>query len=138
MVETGLDEEGRSTVASDRFVEARQLSTGRVLTDLWSADQVVGAVSDNAEAGLFPLPGGVRFWLFTVPAEDAPDSDLGLHATSTVDLGFVVAGAITMVLEDGKEVELRAGDAYVQNGTAHAWRNHGESDAVVALTVIGL
>jgi hypothetical protein len=137
VVETGLDEKGRSTVAADRLVDARELPTGRVLHPMWSDDQVIGAAPDEAEPGLFPGPGGVRFWLFTVRAGESEDVHRGLHATQTVDLGYVVAGVLTMELEDGTQIDLHAGDAYVQNGTAHGWRNRGATDAMVALVVLG-
>lgn len=137
VVETGLDEKGRSTVAADRLVDARELPTGRFLHPMWSDDRVLGAAPDGAEPGLFPGVGGARFWLFTVRAGEPGDIDRGLHATPTVDLGYVVAGAVTMELEDGTQVVLRAGDAYVQNGTAHGWRNHGAAHATIALVVLG-
>jgi Cupin domain len=137
VVETGLDQRGRSTVAADRLVDARELPTGRVLHSLWSDDRVLPAASDDAEPGLFPGPGGARFWLFTVRAGEPADADHGLHATQTVDLGYVVAGVVTMELEDGTQIDLQAGDAYVQNGTAHGWRNRGAADATIALVVLG-
>ena len=137
VVETGLDEKGRSTVAADRLVDARELPTGRVLHPIWSDDRVLGAVPDGAEPGLFPGAGGARFWLFTVRAGEPGDAHGGLHATQTVDLGYVVAGVVTMELEDGAQVDLYAGDAYVQNGTAHGWRNRGATDATIALVVLG-
>jgi hypothetical protein len=137
VVETGLDEKGRSTVAADRLVDARELPTGRVLHPMWSDDRMIGAAPDGAQPGLFPGPGGARFWLFTVRAGEPEDVHRGLHATQTVDLGYVVAGVLTMELEDGTQIDLHAGDAYVQNGTAHGWRNRGATDAMVALVVLG-
>jgi quercetin dioxygenase-like cupin family protein len=136
VVVTGVDGDGRSTVASDSVVDSRELPTGRLLHPLWGADAAVGPADDGATLGLFPTTGGLRFWMFTVRAhEEQPNHPL--HATPTIDLGYVVAGEMTMELEDGSEVVLDTGDAYVQNGTAHAWHNRGEIDATVALVVIG-
>jgi hypothetical protein len=137
VVETGLDDRGRSTVVADRLVDARELPTGRVLHPLWSHDQVLEAARNGAEPGLFPGAGGARFWLFTVRAGEPADADHGLHATRTVDLGYVVTGVVTMELEDGTRIDLHAGEAYVQNGTAHGWHNHGAADATIALVVLG-
>jgi cupin domain len=137
VVETGLDEQGRSTVAADRLVDAQELPTGRLLHPMWRDDGVLGAAPGGGEPGLFPGPGGARFWLFTVRAGGPTDVGCGLHATKTLDLGYVVAGVVTMELEDGTQVALRAGDAYVQNGTMHGWRNHGAEDAMIALVVLG-
>jgi quercetin dioxygenase-like cupin family protein len=136
LVETGLDADGRSTVVADRRVEERELPTGRVLNPLWSNDAVSGGPAAGVEPGLFPSAGGARFWLFTVRAHEAQTGH-ALHATSTIDLGFVVAGVLTMELGDGSTVDLNPGDAYVQNGTQHGWHNHGDVDASVALIVLG-
>jgi Cupin domain len=137
VVETGLDESGRSTVVADHLVDARELPTGRVLHPMWGDDRVLGTAPDIAVPGLFPGAGGARFWLFTVRANEPEDDHHGLHATQTVDLGYVVAGVVTMELEDGSKVDLKAGDAYVQNGTAHGWRNYGAADATIVLAVLG-
>src|SRR5258708_15242076 len=107
VVETGLDETGRSTVVADRIVDARELPTGRVLHPMWSDDRVLGTTPDGAEPGLFPGAGGARFWLFTVRAGEPSDVDRGLHATRTIDLGYVMAGVVTMELEDGTQIHLR-------------------------------
>ena len=42
-----------------------------------------------------------------------------------------------MDLDDGVEVHLRAGDTVVQNGTRHAWRNHTDQPAVLAVFMAG-
>jgi hypothetical protein len=136
VVVTGIDESGNSTVASDSMVDVRELPTGRLLHPLWSADAVVPAPAGDATPGLFPAAGGLRFWMFTVRAHEE-QTHLGLHQTQTIDLGFVVSGELTMELADGSTVVLHSGDAYVQNGTAHAWHNRGDVDATIVLVVAG-
>jgi hypothetical protein len=139
VVTTGVDEQGRSTVAADTKVDVRELPTGRLLHQLWSTESL-GPSNPFGPAGsaggLFPGPGGARFWLFTVRARDRDGGVM--HATGTVDLGIVLAGVLTMHLEDGSEVDLHPGDAYVQNGTRHGWSNRGAEDSTVALVVIGV
>jgi hypothetical protein len=124
-------------VIADRLVDGRVLPTGRVLNGLWSDDAVLEVAPSDATPGLFPGPGGARFWLFTVRSGEPVDADHGLHRTATVDLGFVVSGILTMELGDGTLVDLDAGDAYVQNGTSHGWHNRGNVDATIALVVLG-
>lgn len=52
-----------------------------------------------------------------------PDSPHPLmHRTETVDYGIVIAGELTLVLDDS-EVALRPGSVVVQRGTNHAWAN---------------
>ena len=64
---------------------------------------------------------------------DAP----GMHTTSTVDFEVVLDGEVWLELDDGVEVHLKAGDTVVQNGTRHAWRNHGDTTARLAVILIG-
>ena len=136
VVTTGVDEQGHSTVATDTMVDVRELPSGRLLHQLWSTESLGADGTAGPAGGLFPGRGGARFWLFTVRARDRGGSDM--HATDTVDLGLVLAGVLTMHLEDGSEVDLHTGDAYVQNGTRHGWSNRGTEDSTVALVVIGV
>lgn len=46
-----------------------------------------------------------------------------MHRTESIDYGIVVFGEITLVLDDGSETHLQAGDVVVQRGTDHAWEN---------------
>lgn len=61
----------------------------------------------------------------------------GMHRTPSVDYDIVVEGRIWLELDDGKEVELRAGDVAIQQGTRHAWRNKGDAPATIAFVLIG-
>jgi quercetin dioxygenase-like cupin family protein len=107
--------------------------------------------------------GGYRFGFFTLPPLDEnalgeidleaalqefaeklpgmaehmePDSP-GMHTTQTVDYGVVVSGSVVLELDDGAEVELNTGDAYIQNGTRHRWINRGNVPAVIAIAIVG-
>ena len=112
----------------------------------------------------FPPVGGFRFGMFTVTPESRqglpagvdvaaglaeieaklpglsahmePDAP-GMHTTSTIDFEVVLDGEVWLELDDGKEVHLRPGDCVVQNGTRHAWRNHGSVPARLAVFLVG-
>lgn len=45
-----------------------------------------------------------------------------MHRTESVDYGIVIAGELTLVLDDS-EVLLKPGSVVVQRGTNHAWAN---------------
>ncbi|WP_340160774.1 cupin domain-containing protein [uncultured Hoeflea sp.] len=45
-----------------------------------------------------------------------------MHRTETIDYGIVIAGELTLVLDDS-EVELKPGSVVIQRGTNHAWAN---------------
>lgn len=48
-----------------------------------------------------------------------------MHRTESVDYGVVIAGELTLVLDD-TEVQLKAGSVVVQRGTNHAWANRSD------------
>ena len=134
---------------------------------LSGSDDTVNLPNDGSEAparAYFPPVGGYRFMCFTIPPDGVSpvneDLDLdaaiaefeeklpgmaahmepenpGMHTTATVDCGVVVAGEITLELDDGATHTLRTGDTYVQNGTRHRWSNAGDIPAVIAVVAIG-
>ncbi|MGH9109390.1 MAG: cupin domain-containing protein [Acidimicrobiales bacterium] len=61
----------------------------------------------------------------------------GMHTTPTVDYAVLVRGELWLELDDGHETRLRPGDVVVQDGTRHAWRNHGDSPATLAVVLVG-
>jgi len=58
-----------------------------------------------------------------------------MHRTETIDYAIVLAGEITMVLDDS-EVALKAGDIVIQCGTNHAWSNRSAAPCVIAFVLI--
>ena len=67
--------------------------------------------------------------------EFGPGADVARHASATVDLGYVVAGEITLVL-DSDDVRLGAGDCLVQLGAHHGWRNDGATPCRMLFHVV--
>ena len=113
----------------------------------------------------FPPVGGYRFGMFSIPpghrqTAGPPPADLdaaiaefnaalpglaahmepdapGMHTTATIDFEVVLDGEVWLELDDGVEVHLQPGDCVVQNGTRHAWRNHGDVTARLAVFIVG-
>ena len=133
---------------------------------LWSMDKVPLAPNDGTEPcgpAHFPAAGGLRFIAFTIPPSTvkAPsDLDMGtampeleakfpgrsahmeshqagLHTTATIDFVYVADGEIWLELDDQKEIHLKTGDSLIQNGTRHAWRNHGDMPCTLVVTIVG-
>ena len=134
---TGVDDEGRSTVLSDRDAFG-----GDAWAEVWVSDPAVGldAVVDPHDGPLaLEPPAGATAWrVFEVPPDTVLRERLtqtaasipgmepdGFHTTSTVDYVMVLEGAIALELDTG-EVALRPGDCVVQRGTRHAWRNRSD------------
>lgn len=112
---------------------------------------------------LHPAPGGSVFMTLTVPPDSTfadpsfdpaaaaeeharlapglaervePDVPGFFHTTDTLDYVVVLQGEIWLVTDEG-EVRLGPGDSVIQQGTRHAWRNHGEVPATLAVVLLG-
>lgn len=59
-----------------------------------------------------------------------------MHRTESVDYGIVVEGEITLILDDGSETHLQAGDVVIQRGTDHAWANRSNKPARMAFILL--
>jgi mannose-6-phosphate isomerase-like protein (cupin superfamily) len=139
---------------------------GSELHSIWGSDGPVPLPSDGQRPpgpAWFPPVGGFRFLFFTLapetvtPAEDLdfdaasaemkeklpglfellePDSP-GMHRSDTIDIIHVVSGEVTLELDDGAKVDLRAGDVVVQSGTRHAWHNRADVPCVMTAMNVG-
>jgi mannose-6-phosphate isomerase-like protein (cupin superfamily) len=56
--------------------------------------------------------------------------------TDSIDYAIVLSGEIAMVLDDGVEVHLNAGDVIIQRATIHDWINRGTEPCVIAFILI--
>jgi hypothetical protein len=166
-VVTGHDADGKAVFASDTEVDGFRspLTPGSEFHRLWGGDETSRFPDDGAlpahETFFHPV-GGFRFLLFTVPPSGAPPAVTdpesaraqleaalpgamgymepdapGMHTTDTIDFEIVLDGEVWLELDDGAEVHLRPGDTVVQNGTRHAWRNHGDTPARLAAFIVG-
>ena len=57
----------------------------------------------------------------------APEFESMMHRTQSLDYGIVLEGSIELILDSGVKQTLHRGDACVQRGTNHAWRNPSSS-----------
>jgi quercetin dioxygenase-like cupin family protein len=165
-VVTGTSERGQSIVTVDESLEAVTVAAlpGYGWHRLWGFDTPLpDRTGVIVQRGLshFPPATGMRFTLFTVPpaatARPAPtreqrleleeklpgrgshmESDQGgMHRTQTIDLVYVVRGEIALELDDGVTVYLATGDAIVQHGTRHAWRNTSKRPCTMVVVLLG-
>lgn len=166
-VVTGHDDQGKAVVVADEEVAATTLAlTDTRYLELWRGDDVPHlptAGANGAKTTFFPAANGYRFFILTVPPDheiDYSNIDLGagleemetklpgilqwnemenpgMHTTDTIDMEYIVSGELTLELDDGVMVVLRAGDSNIQNGTRHRWHNHGTTDAVMVCAMVG-
>lgn len=136
---------------------------GLAATAIWEAQTPlldVPAGGDPAEPlTLQPPPAAVRFFRIVIPPNSAasqvqdeilaevnerlpsfleavdPEREFGMHRTDTLDLIYVVSGAIDLVVETGP-VSVRADDSVVQQGTWHAWSNPHDEPCVMIVAML--
>lgn len=167
-VVTGHNASGKSVFVSDTEVEAPAfgLLPGSFFHRLWSADVPPSFPDSGKEPGghgFFPPKGGFRFMIMTIPPHDTTEivgdkralaaeakaglpgliehmerDAPGMHTTDTIDFEYVISGQVTLILDDGAGVTLHPGDTVVQNGTRHAWQNHGTEPAQIVVFMVGV
>lgn len=137
---TGRGEDGRDTVLIDDAVTgiAGMKGSTNETRLCWATPthlHLPGDGTDPVENGVMsmPAPGEARFLFVTF----APGTSTPVHATPTIDFIAAVAGELWLVMEDGSESRLIAGDAVIQNGTRHAWENRSGLPCTIAATMIG-
>ena len=160
------DDERRAVVVRDASADAIELETfpRAAFFHLWSGS-MTDPLDDpgGTPAGRWiPEPGAFRFGVSVLPPAygngapldldeirrslpglaEALDPDetgmhtTGMHATDTLDLVYVAAGRVVLDLGADERV-LVAGDAVVQRGNRHAWRNDGPDPCVLVITMLG-
>ncbi|MBV9842734.1 MAG: cupin domain-containing protein [Sphingomonadaceae bacterium] len=136
-VVTGLDAGGRSCILID---DRRPIAFpgGQFV---WRSRTSPADNSGNEDAGAEPFNRsaihdreGSSFALFTFKPEDGL-TEVGMHATDTIDYVVVLQGRIEFSTETGK-VELAAGDLLVDRGVVHGWRAIGDEPAMTAVVMV--
>jgi mannose-6-phosphate isomerase-like protein (cupin superfamily) len=153
-VVSGTNSEGQTCVKSDGH--AKHLIflddyPGVEIEQVWFTDgpdmlDTSGDESTTPANEFYPPLGGTRFMRITYPcgfgaanpeSGESAFARLFMHQTSTVDYGVILEGELTLVLEDGSETVLRAGNTMVQNGVRHGWRNRGTIPAIGLFVLVG-
>lgn len=143
-----------------------ELMPGCAAYRLWGRDERPTFPDDGAPhhaEAYYPPREGSRFMINIVaPGELAPAPDLdeataldelerlmlgamaamepnnpGMHTTDSMDYVVIISGEVTLELDNGAQTTLQAGDVVIQNGTRHAWRNHGTEPCMIVGVAIG-
>ena len=139
-VVTGVGPDGRSCVVSDGPVPEgaawTEPGTGRG-ADPWIVESLPVDLAELADPTAhyvlqeWPSPGGAIARVISWE----PGFAYPLHRSETLDVGWVLAGRVELILEDSS-VELAAGDTIVQRGTMHGWKVLGDSPAILACVLL--
>jgi quercetin dioxygenase-like cupin family protein len=138
-VVTGHDAEGRSVVLADGPAPKSHAIPGATFHELWNTAAAPASIApeEPGEPTDRPLvtppdPNGTIIRIVDLE----PRSRSPMHRTESIDFGIVLAGEVTLVLDDGSETALHAGDVVVQRGTDHAWVNETDEPARMAFVLV--
>ncbi len=157
---TGVNGDGRAVFTRDDESPHALRVDEFEMGELWYSETpsiIDAGLGDPAseQVGAIPAPGRVlmRYVVFPPDANRKrnetgqprvmssdfvlEEDDPGMHTTETIDYGFLIEGELVLELDDGAEVTMKVGDAYVQNGTRHAWRNRSDKNAVLGVVMVG-
>lgn len=161
---TGHRADGSSTVLIDGPApNLARREAGNASTLLWVTDESPADISGAADraARKIGVPPPVRGTIFRIAefppgvggdvrdneallrdfgigpdvARGQPPRHPAIHRTRSVDYVVVLEGEIWLLLDD-REVQLRTGDAVVQQGTNHAWINRGTATCRLAMVFV--
>jgi quercetin dioxygenase-like cupin family protein len=138
-VVTGHDAQGRSVILQDGPAPRVVTIGGATFHEMWTTEQipVVLSPAEQREPTDRPLtvppgPGGTNVRII----DSEPHSATPMHRTETIDYAIVLAGSVTLELDDGSRTELSAGDVVIQRATNHAWLVTGDEPARMAFVLI--
>lgn len=101
-----VNSEGKGVFAPDLDIAPQPLASGATVRRVYEAPSVpITGIAYNAEhayAGLANVEG------VTVSECEMPPGDKSpMHATPSVDLGFMISGEVVLILDSGEEKVLR-------------------------------
>ena len=143
VIVTGVNEHGKSVIVSD---DRRPLDfalaayPGYGISRLWPPeDPDAGRGSARFIAFQIPPDSGIVSRLeelrgrgSTRPFAFDDEPSFGMHQNSSTDFIIVLAGKVSLRVDDGVEAHLEPGDLVIQGGARHAWRNHGDVPCLMA------
>jgi hypothetical protein len=154
VVVTGVSNRGETIVVSDGEAAGYQPKARAYDAEfihILASDAPASLPCDGTQLkfgpSFFPVPGGFRYWIFTMPAgSSAPpipadatqaSDNAGMAYADTIEWVIVLAGEIEHVLPGGKRLLLKTGDSIVQIGARHRWENTSDAPCVMAVAAVG-
>ena len=138
-VVTDHDAHGKAIVSSDKIMDnVGRLRSGNFNALIWMTDDTPAEIEgpEDPAARTIDIEPPARGTVFRI-LELLPGKDAYMHRTDTIDYALVMSGECVMVLDDGKEVTMRAGDVLVQRATWHGWANRSGAPCQIAFILIG-
>jgi len=116
---TGTDADGRSCATFHDAPAFAPLGPGFEFASVYDTGGTPPGPRPLGRAELHDLglPAGAVRWMLV---DYAPGADTPNHQTDSVDFEVLLAGSVTLTLDDGPH-EVHAGDCIVMTGVDHAW-----------------
>lgn len=135
---TGHTASGKAIVSADGCIESvpGKIDKNLSAADIWwtrcmPAD-VEGHDATLEPSPIMPTPAGTLLKVLELP----PGAKPLMHRTETLDYVIVMDGEVVMLLDDGAEVRMKAGDIMIQRGTLHGWANRGDRPCRIAFVLV--
>jgi quercetin dioxygenase-like cupin family protein len=134
---TAHDLSGRSMVGSDSLIESQpgKMQPAISIANLWLntlPPALDGADPAAQDFPMLPSSGGAVFRILELMPGTAPH----MHKTETIDYIVVLAGTLSMLLDDGTELAMKPHDVMIQRATVHGWANRASEPCRFATVVI--
>ena len=136
---TGHDETGKAVVEKDDMMtNVKLMRSGNSAATLWVTDDAPAEVEGGEDPAyrdmdIEPPARGTVFRILEV----VPGKKAFMHRTDTVDYVIVISGECVMLLDEGEEVAMRAGDVMVQRATWHGWANRSDAPCQIGFVLVG-
>jgi quercetin dioxygenase-like cupin family protein len=136
-VVTGHDKTGKARVIIDGLAgNTTTLRQGANAALVWTTEGLPISNEGDADESLRRVGTAIEEGTVFRVIDYAPGVTPRMHRTESIDYAVVMSGEISMELDDGDEVLLRAGDVLVQRGTIHNWINRSEQTCRIAFVLI--
>jgi quercetin dioxygenase-like cupin family protein len=110
------------------------------ISDIWltqGGEKTTDRAPGSDPWSLLPPEHGTTWRMVEFRSGHAPqDITTGMHETPTVDMGVILSGRISLVLEDASVIELDTGDLFVLRGAQHTWVNASEESCVMCISLV--
>lgn len=133
---TGHDKSGQAIVQEERPAQWRTFDKDQVsLHEIYVTSEFppnLNNDADLAESDKIMAPSDVGLihngGIVCRIVDFAPQNDVMVHRTQSLDYGVVLEGSIDMVMDSGHVRTLHRGDVAIQRATMHGWRNSSETE----------
>lgn len=136
-VVTGHDKTGKAQVIIDGLAtNTTTMRPGANAALVWTTEGLPISNDGDADESQRRIGTAVEEGTVFRVIDYAPGVTPRMHRTESIDYAVVMSGEISMELDDGNEVLLRAGDVLVQRGTIHNWINRSNETCRIAFVLI--